>query len=108
MSLNCNVVQDLIVLFHEEAVSEETSRDIRAHLKGCRACRKLYREYTHLNQEEFQPEEELRPEHELSYSRLAKRLRKRKLWRHSVVVAAFVLCIMITVAVTKAILKGEK
>lgn len=108
MSLSCNVVQDLIVLFHEDVVSEETRRDIRVHLKGCRECRKLYKEYTHLNQEEFQPEEEPRPEHELSYSRLAERLRKRKLWRHSVVVAAFALCIAITVAVTKAILKGEE
>ena len=53
MSMNCNVVQDLIVLFQENTVSDETRREIREHLKECRACRKVYREYAHLNQEEL-------------------------------------------------------
>lgn len=107
MSLNCNVVQDLIVLFQEDAVSEETRRDIRTHLKGCRECRRVYREYAHLNQEDFRLEEEPKPERELQYGEVAARIRRRKLWKHSVVTAAFAVCIAITVIVTRAILRGE-
>lgn len=106
MSLSCNVVQDLIVLFQEDAVSEETGKEIQMHLKECRECRRVYREYAHLNQEDF-PQEEAKPEPELSYGRLAARLRKRKLWRQSVVVTAFVACIGITVMVTSAIVKEK-
>lgn len=107
MNLNCNVVQDLIVLFQEDAVSAETRADVRKHLKECRECRRVYREYAHLNQEDFHMEAEPKPEHELAYGELAARIRKRKLWKHSVVTAAFAVCIAITVVVTRAILRGE-
>ena len=33
MSMSCNVVQDLIVLFQENTVSDETRAEIRDHLK---------------------------------------------------------------------------
>ena len=107
MSLNCNVVQDLIVLFQEDAVSEETRRDVRTHLKECRECSRVYREYAHLNQEDFHAEKEPKPERELQYGEVAARIRRRKLWKHSVVTAAFAACIAITVIVTRAILRGE-
>jgi len=107
MSLNCNVVQDLIVLFQEGTVSEETRREIRIHLKECRECRRVYREYARLNQEDFHMAQEPQPERELLYGEVAARIRRRKVWRHSVVTAAFAACIAITVIVTKAILRGE-
>ena len=107
MSMNCNVVQDLIVLFQENTVSEETRSEIREHLKDCRACRKVYREYAHLNQEELHFEPEMRPEYESDYEALAARIRKRKFWKHTVVTGAFAVCIGITVLVTRAILRNE-
>lgn len=107
MSLNCNVVQDLIVLFQEDTVSEETRKEIREHLKNCRECRRVYSEYAHLNQEIFQGGEE-RTEQELRYKDVAARIRRRKLWRHSVVMAGFAACIGITVMVTRAILREEE
>ena len=108
MSISCNAVQDLIVLFQEDTVSEETRQEVRAHLKECRACRKIYREYAHLNQEELHFEQESRPEAELGYGELAARIRKRKICRDWVVVGAFAACIAITVLVTRAILRGER
>ncbi len=108
MSMSCNVVQDLIVLFQENTVSEETRAEIRAHLKECRACRKVYREYAHLNQEELHFEPEARPEYEFDYDALAARIRKRKFWKHTVVTSAFAVCIGITVLVTRAILRNER
>ena len=106
MSLSCNVVQDLIVLFQEKTVSEETRSEIRTHLKECRECRRVYREYAHLNQENIETEGFERPEHELSYGEIAARMRRRGIRRQSVVGGAFAACIAITVIVTKAILKG--
>ena len=108
MSISCNVVQDLIVLFQENTVSEETRREVRTHLKECRECRKVYREYSNLNQEDLHFEPETRPEYEFNYEALAKRIRKRKFWKHTVVTSAFVACIGITVLVTRAILRNER
>ena len=108
MSMNCNVAQDLIVLFQENTVSEETRREIRTHLKECRACRKIYREYAHLNQEELHFEPEARPEYEYDYDRLAARIRKGKMRKHAVVAGAFAVCIGITVWVTSLILRNER
>lgn len=108
MSISCNAVQDLIVLFQENTVSEETRREVRNHLKECRACRRVYREYAHLNQEELHFEPEPRPEPELHYRELAARIRKRKLCKHTVVTAAFALGIGITVVVTRAILQDKR
>lgn len=108
MSISCNAVQDLIVLFQEKTVSDETRREIRNHLKGCRECRKIYREYANLNQEELHFEPETMPEAEFSYGDLAARIRKRKLCRDWVVVGAFAVCIGITVWVTRAILRNER
>ncbi len=108
MSMSCNVVQDLIVLFQEDTVSDETRREVRAHLKECRACRKIYREYAHLNQEELHFEPEIMPEYEINYGELAARIRKRKFWKHTVVTGAFAVCIGITVWVTSAILRNER
>ena len=108
MSISCNVVQDLIVLFQEKTVSEETRCEIREHLKECRACRKVYREYAHLNQEELHFEPETQPEEGLGYGELAARIRRRKFWKHTVVTSAFALCIGITVWVTRAIFRNER
>ncbi len=108
MSISCNVVQDLIVLFQEKTVSDETRREVRDHLKECRACRKVYREYAHLNQEELHFEQEMRPEEDVYYSELAARIRKRKFWKHTVVTSAFALCIGITVLVTRGIMRNER
>ena len=108
MSMSCNVVQDLIVLFQENTVSDETRAEIRDHLKECRACRRVYREYAHLNQEDLHFEPEQRPEYEFDDDALAARIRKRKFWKHTVVTSAFAVCIGITIWVTSAILRNER
>lgn len=108
MSISCNAVQDLIVLFQEKTVSDETRQEIRDHLKECRVCRRVYREYAHLNQEDLHFEPEAMPEYESGYGELAKRIRKRKFWKHTVVTGAFAVCIGITVLVTRAILRDER
>ncbi len=107
MSISCNAVQDLIVLFQENAVSEETKQEVKEHLKKCGTCRKFYKEYAHLNQDELHFSPEFAPEEELGYSALAARIRKRRNCRNGVIIGAFAVAIGITVLVTKAILRDR-
>jgi predicted anti-sigma-YlaC factor YlaD len=41
MSVSCAVVQDLLPIYLEKAVSEETAEIIEEHLKECEACRHM-------------------------------------------------------------------
>lgn len=42
MKLPCYIVKDLLELRHDGVVSEESAKDIDAHLEGCAACRAEY------------------------------------------------------------------
>jgi predicted anti-sigma-YlaC factor YlaD len=41
MSLSCSIVQDMLPIYLEKAVSEESERLIEEHLKECEACRHM-------------------------------------------------------------------
>lgn len=40
---SCNVIRDLLALYEDEAVSEETAELVRKHLAGCAGCREELR-----------------------------------------------------------------
>lgn len=40
--LNCDIVRDLLPLYHDRVVSEETEKAVRAHLEKCECCRGEY------------------------------------------------------------------
>ena len=40
--LDCEIVRDLLPLYHDDAVSEGTKAAVKAHLTGCEDCRKEY------------------------------------------------------------------
>ena len=44
--LTCHVVKDLLPLYVDGLTSEETSRDIKAHLERCTDCRSQYQAMT--------------------------------------------------------------
>lgn len=46
--MKCNTVQDLVVLYKEGAVCDETRDEIRQHLFSCPRCRRFYRDYEKL------------------------------------------------------------
>lgn len=46
--LNCYVVKDLLPLYIDDALSEETSRDMHLHLEDCESC---HAEYAALTQD---------------------------------------------------------
>ena len=40
--LDCEIVEDLIPLYHDKAVSEKTKNAVENHLKGCNSCKAEY------------------------------------------------------------------
>ena len=85
MKLPCAVTRDLLPLYAEELVEQETHTLIEEHLTGCSACRAKLSE---LKTETSAPIETAKP-----LQSLKKQLRKRRLY--SAVIAA--LCVFIAV-----------
>lgn len=44
MKIKCNIIKDLLPLYVEQLVSEESKVDIEEHLQECDQCRKIYQE----------------------------------------------------------------
>lgn len=42
--INCNVIQDLLPLYIDHAVCEDTKKVVEEHLRECESCRKAYQE----------------------------------------------------------------
>lgn len=40
--INCNIIRDLLPLYEDGVVSEDTAQLVREHLEGCPACREEY------------------------------------------------------------------
>lgn len=45
MSWKCDIVMDLLPLYHDKIASEASRRLVREHLKECPECRAYYRRY---------------------------------------------------------------
>lgn len=43
MNASCNVIQDLLPLYHDGVCSEDSRRIVEAHLKTCETCGKMHR-----------------------------------------------------------------
>ncbi|WP_313529999.1 zf-HC2 domain-containing protein [Anaerotignum sp.] len=76
MSLNCDIVMDLVALYHDGEASKTSEAAVKEHLKGCKSCREFYRQYgvaTPASQSfNFMSNG--------NYSELAKHMRVRRLW----------------------------
>ena len=89
MKISCNVIEDLLPLYVDEAASEDSRQLVEEHLKGCSSCRKMLEEIKKDNQlgtdHRISPEENKKAEIQ-SLKNIRKRiLRKRIL---SVILAA--------------------
>ncbi len=95
MSLNCDIVKDLVALYHDGLASEASETAVKAHLKECKSCRDYYKQYRLLaptlpNLNFVAPG---------NYGELAKHMRVRRLWMFvaalSYVSASLCACIML-------------
>jgi predicted anti-sigma-YlaC factor YlaD len=79
MDLSCDIVLDLVALYHDKLASENSVQAINTHLKQCPSCRKAYNQYKlaeikPTEPEIMTPEDELRME----FQEIAKRMRNRR------------------------------
>lgn len=76
MNWKCDVVMDLVPLYHDGLASEGSRKLVREHLRHCPECRAYYRHYRSLRRKTYK--ESIRPECGQEYIRLAKRMRLRR------------------------------
>lgn len=78
MNLDCNIVKDLVSLYKDGVVREETKRAIALHLKECEVCKQYYKSYEPIQTINIKtqsiPEYDIKKE----YSDLAKKIRHRR------------------------------
>ncbi len=93
MKRECNIVRDLLPLYVENMVSEETKDFVEAHLSKCPECNEFYLSMTDLGEEDIADEE-------VQNEILPLRIVKRKLLRKKVVTS------LIAVVLAVAVLLG--
>ena len=80
MRMNCEIIQDLIPVYHDGIASEETSRAMRLHLKNCPDCRRYYAQYCRSMQLELAAEAEIsRDAAGDAFASLSRRMRRRRM-----------------------------
>ncbi|WP_312044853.1 zf-HC2 domain-containing protein [Anaerotignum sp.] len=76
MSLNCDIVKDLVALYHDGVASEASDSAVEAHLKECKSCRNYYKQYGHGQPASLKFDVNASGD----YGELAKHMRIRRLW----------------------------
>ncbi|NLN49748.1 MAG: hypothetical protein GX154_11825 [Clostridiales bacterium] len=73
--LTCNIIMDLVSIYHDGVASEDTVNAVNEHLEECRECKEFYEDY----KKEKTANEEicLIPVDERKYHELSSKLRKR-------------------------------
>lgn len=78
MKASCNMIRDLVGVVTDGAASNDTKAVVAAHLSGCPACARYYRDYARIAQaRRFGGSRPVRGE-EAGYRALTERLRQRR------------------------------
>lgn len=86
MNMSCKVVMDLVELYMEGIVSQESAESIRAHLKTCPECRSCYRNFDSVRRKQLlqeipAPQAEIAGAANRCYVQLSRRMRKHHYMR---------------------------
>lgn len=76
MNLNCDVVMDLVALYHDGEASKASEAAVKAHLKECKSCREFYKHYGDTSP----VPQNFNSISSGNYGELAKQMRIRRLW----------------------------
>ena len=95
MSLNCEIVKDLVALYTDNSANPKTVAEIEEHLSQCEDCANYYKRYQKINEKSpvLSDEPFAAP---LSYTKLARRLRIRRIWGRLAFIAAIVAAVVAT------------
>ena len=86
MSINCEVVKDLVAIYKDGVANPLTADEVSAHLKECRDCRQYYRLYDTIHYQQPHASPEPSDQEFAQYAALSARLRRRH--RQTVALAA--------------------
>lgn len=110
MSISCNAVRDVFVLYRDGALSAETEKEIENHLSSCCECRGFYRgmdrSYGDAAVKTPSPRK-VQPPQELHFQAVAKKLRKTRVRNELIKNTAWGLCVVGGVLVTLAAYRGR-
>ena len=76
MKISCEIVKDLLPMYQDQALSEESRLAVKEHLKNCPGCR-AYRKSISAETREPDNSKELAVSREENYLPIAKRLKNR-------------------------------
>lgn len=86
----CSIVRDLIPLYEDNAISEETQEFVKRHLESCTDCRNYQQTFISAPKQD-EINEQPTPE-TLHITAIAKRLNKRRRMIGSIVIASILIC----------------
>ncbi|SHK35286.1 Putative zinc-finger [Hathewaya proteolytica DSM 3090] len=92
MKYDCDVIKDLEVLYHEDAISEKSKEVIEEHLKECEQCRRIYEMNSTAYEHNKIQEEEIA--HSKEIKKYAGKIKKRRIIITAIVV--FIMLIMMS------------
>ena len=100
MKKECAVVQDLLVLYEEDVLREESRHMVEEHIRGCEECMRLYENVRKSLPEIEKVQESSEEEQEGAAIRVMKKLKKRMTYKTAVIfgiIVVFICFAMITV-----------
>lgn len=110
MNTSCHIVRDVFVLYHDGAVSDETRREVKAHLAECPNCRKYYKDMeTGYRKTQRQLKLIDREKHvaELEFEVVAQKLRRAKIQQSILFYTAAAVAVTGGVLITVAAFKKQ-
>lgn len=102
MSLNCNIVQDFVSLYVDNAISDKTKHEIEDHLSHCPVCCKYYKNYEKMNKSlnvksDTDPFKDINLD--INYAYIAKEIKKSHFIKVIVSIGSVILSIGLTILV---------
>ncbi|MBQ7915314.1 MAG: zf-HC2 domain-containing protein [Firmicutes bacterium] len=100
MNTSCNIIKDVYVLYHDQALTPESRTQVVEHLRHCETCRNYYKAMKDSMHYKSVPTAEDYAK-ALEYSQVARKLRNQKLLLNLSYIAAILSGILATFFVAK-------
>ena len=102
MKYPCNMIQDLLPLYHDGVCSQESREIIESHFAECPACKEYYAMMCEADEIIPQPHEEnIEQEKVASFQSVSRRLKKRQIVAAALGATVFLLIIIVGIEILK-------
>ena len=104
MNISCDIIKDLLPLYHDGVCSEESRAIIEAHLAECASCKQFYQT---LKEEDDLLDEPLQADNELKKAASLQAVKKKIRQRHALVAVSVVLVLALLFAGVRGVLQSQ-